>query len=138
MRWIMSTFVAASLLAPALAHAQDKPMGWVIMTPEPGRPQEVPQPWITPTYKSPRGLRQHVKTPRHRREIETPRVSTPPSPMYVPQTGQVLPNQPTLSPSGPRGTETFQDKASRCVNQAGIYGARAGDPGAYVGACVNQ
>lgn len=131
-----SALLAAALLAPALAHA--KPMGWVIMKPEPGRPAEVPQPWITPTYKSPHGLRQHVKRLPHKRRVETRRVSTPPAPMYVPQTGQVLPNQPTFSPSGPRGTETFQDKATRCVNQAGVYGARAGDPGAYVGGCVNQ
>ena len=135
---MIPALVAAALLAPAVAHAQDKPMGWVIMKPEPGRPQEVPQPWITPTYKTPRGLGQPAKTRRHSRNVETPRVSTPPPPMYVPRTGQLLPNQPTLSPSGPRGTETFQDKASRCVNQVGIYGSRAGDPGAYVGGCVNQ
>jgi hypothetical protein len=130
--------LAAALLAPAMAHAQDRPMGWVIMKPEPGRPAEVPQPWLTPTYKSPRGLGEPVKTPRRKQHGEKPRVSAPPPPMYVPQTGQVLPNQPTLSPSGPRGTETFQDKATRCVNQAGVHGPRAGDPGAYVGGCVNQ
>ena len=132
----MPALLAAALLAPAVAHAQDRPMGWEIMKPEPGRPADVPQPWITPTYKSPRGMGHTVNKPRAK--AHTPRVSTPPPPMYVPQTGQVLPNQRTLSPSGPRGTETFQDKASRCVNQAGVYGARAGDPGAYVGGCVNQ
>lgn len=138
MRWTVPVLVAAALLAPALAYAQDKPMGWVIMKPEPGRPQEVPQPWIAPTYKSPRGSRQHVKMPRHRSHVETSHVSTPPPPMLVPQTGQVLPNIRTLSPSGPRGTETFQDKATRCLHQSGMYGSRAGDPAAYVGACVNQ
>jgi hypothetical protein len=50
----------------------------------------------------------------------------------------VLPNIRTLSPSGPRGTETFQDKATRCVHQSGMYGAAAGNPGAYVGGCLNQ
>ena len=138
MRWIGLALFAAALLAPALTHAQNKPTGWVVMKPEPGRPQEVPQPWITPTYKSPRDSRQHVKAAPHKGEAEAPRISTPPPPMYVPQTGQVLPNQPTLSPSGPRGTETLQDKATRCVHQAGIYGLRAGDSAAYVGACVNQ
>jgi hypothetical protein len=40
--------------------------------------------------------------------------------------------------SGPRGTETFQDRASRCAHQAGVYGQAAGDRNAYVGTCINQ
>jgi hypothetical protein len=56
----------------------------------------------------------------------------------VPQTGQLLPNMPTLAPSGPGGTETSQDRAMRCANQAGIYGAAAGDRNAYVESCINQ
>jgi hypothetical protein len=133
----MFALTVAALLAPALAYAQDRPMGWVIMAPEPGRPPELPQPWLTPTYKSPRDIGKTVKMHRHKQGSDRPRVSTPP-PMYVPQTGQLLPNQPTFLPSGPHGTETFQDRATRCVNQAGVYGSRAGDPAAYVGACVNQ
>jgi hypothetical protein len=138
MRRCASAVLAIALLAPSLAAAQSSQPSWMIMRPEPGRPQEVPQPWLTPTYKSPRDFPQHVKPLKSKHHAHAPRVSTPPPPLYVPQTGQVLPNQPTLAPSGPNGTETFQDKASRCVNQAGIYGARAGDPAAYLGGCVNQ
>ena len=31
-----------------------------IMAPEPGRPQELPTPWLPPTYKSPRGSHNRV------------------------------------------------------------------------------
>lgn len=130
--------LAFALLAPALAHAQADQPSWMIMKPEPGRPAELPQPWLPPKYKSPRGTRQHVEPLQTPRAADSPRVSTPPPPLVSPQTGQVLPNLPTLAPSGPRGTESFQDKASRCAHQAGMYGAAAGDRSAYIGACVNQ
>ena len=107
------------------------------MRAEPGRPPDMPTPWLTPTYKSPRAANQHV-TPLRRSRAPHVEAAEPPPPIVVPQTGQVLPNLRTLSPSGPNGRETFQDKATRCVHQSGIYGARAGDPGAYIGACVNQ
>jgi hypothetical protein len=61
-----------------------------------------------------------------------------PPPLYVPQTGQVLPNMPTISGAGPRGAETSQDRAVRCANQAGVYGAAAGNPSGYIGSCINQ
>lgn len=126
-----------ALLAPVMAHAQSEDERYNIIRAEPGRPQEMPTPWLQPKYKSPRGSRQHVAPLREQRFAPEMGVSPPP-PLYVPQTGQTLPNIRTLSPSGPGGRETFQDKATRCVQQSGIYGARAGDPGAYVGGCVNQ
>jgi hypothetical protein len=59
--------------------------------------------------------------------------------MYVPQTGMVLPNLPTVGGAGPGGSETSQDRAIRCAHQAGVYGsAQTGDRNAYVGSCVNQ
>jgi len=61
-----------------------------------------------------------------------------PPPLYVPQTGQVLPNLPSVSGAGPGGRETSQDRAMRCVNQAGVYGSMAGDRNTYVGSCINQ
>lgn len=138
MRMALAAITSLALLAPMLAHAQSEDERFNIMRAEPGRPQELPTPWLPPKYKSPRGSKQHV-APLHRQRIPpNVRVSEPPPPMLVPQTGQVLPNIRTLSPSGPNGTETFQDKATRCVHQSGMYGARAGDPGAYVGGCVNQ
>ena len=138
MRFVLLAPVVLALFAPALASAQSKNPNWVIMTPEPGRPQEVPEPWLPNKYKSPRGSRQHVKHPRTHREADLPRVSTPPPPIVVPQTGIAVPNMPTIAPAGPRGTESFQDKATRCVNQAGAYSATAGDRGTYLGTCVNQ
>jgi hypothetical protein len=63
---------------------------------------------------------------------------TVPPPLYVPQTGRLLPNLPTVAPSGPNGTETSQDRALRCAHQAGVYGAAAGDRTSYIGSCVNQ
>jgi hypothetical protein len=59
-------------------------------------------------------------------------------PIYVPETGQSLPNEATISGSGPGGKETFQDRAVRCADQAGNYGPFAGDRSAYIGMCVNE
>jgi hypothetical protein len=61
----------------------------------------------------------------------------PPS-LYVPETGRVLPNLPSLPGAGVGGVETGQDRALRCAHQAGVYGAAAGDRNAYIGSCVNQ
>jgi hypothetical protein len=137
MRRFITALGLMTVLAPALVHAQSEDERYNIMRAEPGRPYEMPTPWLPPSYTSPRGSKQHVTPLRRPRSLDL-RVSEPPPPMLVPQTGQVLPNIRTLSPSGPNGTETFQDKATRCVQQSGMYGARAGDPGAYIGGCVNQ
>ena len=129
MRPLFALIVAVALLTPGLAPAQ-----YDIMRPEPGRPQELPTPWLPPKYKSPRGSHNRVEpVPQHKPRHVDPR--TPP-PLYVPQTGQVVPQSPVISPSGPHGTETFQDRATRCVGQSSAPGA--GNPGAYVGTCVNQ
>ena len=106
------------------------------MKPEPGRPEELPEPWLPPKYKSPRGSREHVVIPR---SAPTPqaRQQVPP-PIVVPETGRVLPNLPTVAPSGPHGTETYQDRAARCTHQAGVYGQAAGDRSSYINSCINQ
>lgn len=123
-------------LVPSLAHAQSDDR-YTIMRPEKNAPPEQPTPWLPPKYKSPRGLPQHVKPVR---PMEVPRLGAapPPPPIMVPQTGAVLPNMPTLSPSGPGGRETYQDRAVRCAHQAGSYGAAAGDRNSYIGTCINQ
>ena len=95
-----------------------------------------PEPWLAPKYRSPRGTRQQVTVPRDT-PVPQPRVQTPP-PIYVPETGRLLPNLPTLPGSGPGGAETSQDRAARCAHQAGVYGQAAGDRNAYVGSCLNQ
>ena len=129
MRSVNVMLIAFALLAPAIARAQ-----YDIMRPEPGHPEELPTPWLPPKYKSPRGSHNRVEPipQQHPRYVE-PR--TPP-PLVVPQTGQVVPQSPVISPSGPHGTETFQDRATRCVGQSSAPGA--GNPNAYVGTCVNQ
>lgn len=133
MRLILAMLAAAALLAPAVGRAQTNG-DYNIMAPEPGRPQELPTPWLPPKYKSPRGSHNRV-VPVPKQQPRYVRPVTPP-PLVVPQTGQVVPQAPILSPSGPHGTETFQDKASRCVAQSSAPGA--GNPAAYVGTCVNQ
>ena len=70
-------------------------------------------------------------------EAAPQRPITPP-PLYVPQTGRTLPNLPATG-AGPGGAETSQDRAARCAHQAGVYGPNAtGNPGAYIGSCINQ
>jgi hypothetical protein len=122
-------------LAPAMAvHAQSDDDRYNIMRPEPT--QSTPQPWLTPKYKSPRRTRQHVAIPRPEATPQS-RYAVPP-PLYVPQTGQTLPNLPSVTGSGPGGAETSQDRAVRCANQASVYGQAAGNNNAYVGSCINQ
>ena len=127
-------FLAALLILTALApsaplRAQSND-GLSIMQPDPYRPG------VGQTYRSPSELNRMQQTPR----LPSPsqRRTAPPPPIYVPQTGAVLPNMPTISGSGPRGAETSQDRAVRCAHQAGAYGDAAGDRNAYLGSCVTQ
>src|SRR5450830_1291213 len=88
--------LALTLVGSAMpAHAQSDDERYSIMRPE------KPEPWLAPKYKSPRGTRQHVVIPRPAPAPQR-RTAVPP-PIYVPQTGQVLPNLPAISGSGPRG-----------------------------------
>jgi hypothetical protein len=126
----------AAIVAAPPTRAQSDGDRYNIMRPEPGRPAEQPEPWLPPKYKSPRGTRQHIVTPR---PIEVPQLSnTTPPPLYAPRTGLPLPNLSTISGSGPGGRETSQDRAARCVNQAGVYGSAVGDRNSYIGSCINQ
>jgi len=73
----------------------------------------------------------------HQQAITPHRAETPP-PLFVPQTGRVLPNLPATG-SGPSGRETFQDRANRCAHQSGLYGPTAtGNPSTYLNSCTNQ
>jgi hypothetical protein len=107
-----------------------------IMRPEKGSRPTLPEPWLAPKYKSPRGTVKHVTIPKS--TIVAPPSTTVPPPIVVPRTGRVLPNLPTVPGSGPGGAETFQDRATRCAHQAGVYGQAAGDRNTYVGTCINQ
>jgi len=126
------------LAGPACAQNGYSILGddYSIMKPEKGARPAQPEPWLAPKYKSPRGTVKHVVIPRSK-TIQPPNTTVPP-PIVVPQTGQVIPNLPTVSGSGPRGAETYQDRASRCAHQAGVYGQATGDRNAYIGSCINQ
>ena len=116
------------------AHAQSDDERYTIMRPE--KSVAKPEPWLAPKYKSARGTRHHVVIPQ---PAPAPQLRTAvPPPLYVPQTGQVLPNLPAISGSGPGGAETSQDRAARCAHQAGVYGQAAGDRTSYIGSCINQ
>jgi hypothetical protein len=125
MRRFLLAMMIGVMIVPAYAQSDDG--RYDIMRPEPGVP---------PKYKSPRGTREHVVIPQP--APAPPTRATVPPPLYVPQTGQTLPNLPTVSGSGPGGAETSQDRAARCAHQAGVYGQAAGDRNAYVGSCINQ
>jgi hypothetical protein len=105
-----------------------------IMVPEKGSKRELPEPWLAPKYRSPRGTVKHVVLPKSK-IVTPPNAAVPPS-VFVPQTGRTFQNLPTVSGSAPGGGETFQDRAARCAHQAGVYGQATG--GNYMGACVNQ
>jgi hypothetical protein len=126
-RCFMAFVALIYVLSAVMAHAQSDNERYTIMRPEP---------WLAPKYKSPRGTRQHVVIPPPAPVPQTH--NGVPPPLYVPQTGQVLPNLPAISGSGPRGAETYQDRATRCAHQAGVYGPAAGERNAYVGSCINQ
>ena len=132
---IVLSLLPAMLAAPALAQPGSV-LGdnYSIMVPERGAKRELPEPWLAPKYKSPRGTVKRVVIPKS--NIVTPPSAAVPPSVFVPQTGRTFQNLPTVSGSGPGGGETFQDRAARCAHQAGVYGQATG--GGYMGACVNQ
>jgi hypothetical protein len=134
-RPLLAITIVLSAIAPG--HAQNGILGdnYNIMVPEKGYRPSQPEPWLAPKYQSPRGTVKHVKLPKST-VVPMPNVQVPPD-LYVPQTGRVVPNLPTVSGSGRGGAETFQDRAARCTHQAGVFG-QGGDRGSYMGACVNQ
>jgi hypothetical protein len=141
---VLIALTIATILAPPLsarAQAVDDP--YTIMRPEPAtrQPRAVEpkslEPWLAPKYKSPRGTKQHAKPPRNPPPVVQTYPNSPP-PIYVPETGRLLPNLPALPGAGPGGAETGQDRALRCAHQAGVYGQAAGNRDAYIGSCINQ
>jgi hypothetical protein len=130
---LTALLVLAAIVSALPAHAQSDDERYNIMRPEKGTKPAQPEPWLVPKYKSPRGTRQHVTIPRPAPAPQQP--AQVPPPLYVPETGRVLPNLPA---PGSGGRETTQDRAARCAHQAGVYGQAAGDRNAYVGSCINQ
>ena len=105
-----------------------------IMVPEKGSKPDVPEPWLAPKYKSPRGTVDQVRIPKAK-TVRPPR-ATDPGYVYVPQTGRTFQNLPSLPGSGRGGAETFQDRAIRCTHQAGVYGQVGANRGSYMGSCL--
>jgi hypothetical protein len=105
-----------------------------IMVPEKGSKQNVPEPWLAPKYKSPRGTVDQVRIPKAK-TVRPPR-ATDPGYVYVPQTGRTFQNLPSLPGSGRGGAETSQDRAIRCTHQAGVYGQVGANRGSYMGSCL--
>ena len=136
-RPLLAIVVVLSAISTAPSYAQNSILGdnYSIMVPEKGYKPSKPEPWLAPKYKSPSGTVNRVKLPKST-VVPTPNAQVPPD-LYVPQTGKVVPNLPTVSGSGRAGAETFQDRAARCAHQAGVFGQGA-DRGSYMGACVNQ
>ena len=146
-RWRTALFVAVAALIcgapslPARAQSGDDER-YSIMRPEPGtnavehrrhrKPQAEPNTKTSKGFgvkqdsrRGSSGLVAPAPLPAPQRPLPMPhrQVVAPPSavppPLYVPQTGRALPNLPNPAPSGPRGQETFQDRAARCTHQAG-------------------
>ncbi|MDO8875455.1 MAG: hypothetical protein Q8M24_26840 [Pseudolabrys sp.] len=136
---VLIALTIVALVAPPLgARAQTVDDPYTIMRPEPGtRQPKASEPWLAPKYQSPRGTQQKVKPRRTRPPVVQAYPQAPP-PIYVPETGRLLPNLPALPGAGPGGRETAQDRALRCQHQAGVYGDAAGNREAYVGGCINQ
>jgi hypothetical protein len=92
---------------------------------------------VNPTYPTPLPKPQNPLALPHQQAV-TPRRAITPPPLFVPQSGRVLPNLPATG-SGPGGRETFQDRANRCAHQSGLYGPNAtGNPSTYINSCINQ
>jgi len=128
---IMLIFLSAALATPARAQTgKILSDDYNIMVPEKGSKRELPEPWLAPKYKSPRGTVQQVRIPKAK--TVRPPGATDPGYVYVPQTGRTFQNLPTIGP----GTQTFQDRAIRCTHQAGVYGQVGANRGTYMGSCL--
>jgi hypothetical protein len=91
-----------------------------------------------PVYPAPLPGPQKPRALPHYRVSPPQRAQTPP-PLLVPQTGRFLPNLPPSGRGlGSGGTESFQQRAARCHQQAAIYGQQAGSPSTYINSCINQ
>jgi hypothetical protein len=61
--------------------------------------------------------------------ITEPAIPQEQGPSFVPGLTRSIPNLP-------HGTETFQDRASRCAFQSGLYGVPGGARTQYMGTCL--
>jgi hypothetical protein len=149
------------LNAPWSAVAQDYPgYPYKIMAPEHGTIRHhhveaskgtarVPAQEISRASANRRHARRNVTVARGSAGTVLP-APLPRTPLIAPEgggaaTGRVAPQEqsptavPGLAnpvPNLPRGAETFQDRASRCVMQQGLYGVPGSSSTQYMGACL--
>jgi hypothetical protein len=146
LRGFLIVLLVLTLAAPALPAEPASDGGTInIMKPEPAAPAKKKSTKThkargssNPVYPAPLPKPQAPLAVPRQKEVTPHRPQVPP-PLYVPQTGRLLPNLPPATGSGPHGAESFQDRAARCVHQSGVYGPNAtGDPGSYIRSCINQ
>jgi|SRR5579862_661940 len=156
-------YLALALVAVAPGHgaAQGYPgYPYTIMAPEPGtaphhRPRvavhrqqvKAPEPRSLATKKYPRQRFSVVRrgssgsvlpTPLPRTELIPPegnsRLTLPAVPQE--QGPSIVPGVANPVPNLPHGSESFQDRASRCAFQSGLYNVPGTAKPQYMGACV--
>jgi hypothetical protein len=149
--------IALTLLAiaPGRVMAQNYP-GYpnTIMAPEPGTrprhavaaPSLIPPAETAPSPVLPSARRYAVRgssgsvlpTPLPRTQLIPPegsgRITLPASPQA--QGPSSVPGLANSIPNLPHGTETFQDRASRCSFQSGLYGVPGDAATRYMGTCT--
>jgi hypothetical protein len=153
--------LALVIAASAAAQARDIEMGgdsnypYSIMAPEPGtghhgasaRPRHIKSPSAVkplverpprPSFHAARGSSGVVlPTPLPKTQLIPPEGGSAPIIHTGPQeqAPTVLPGMNPI-PNLPHGTETFQDRASRCAQQQGLYGVPATATGIYMHTCA--
>lgn len=153
--WLAPPLVALLSGAPALAQGYEG-YPYSIMTPERGpgghhraatSERQVRPPRTHQEPATPPGPRIYARRGSSGSVLPTP---LPKTPLIPPEGGGRVTTHPfpeeqgrTLLPNGStvpnlaHGPETFQDRASRCSFQAGLYGVPSGTtPQQYMGACV--
>lgn len=152
----------AMLVAPGLmskAPAYEDRFPYSIMTPEPGSaPRQAKSSKRAKTVKTSRGRVKLLAKQPDRRKV-TARGSSNPVLPQVPRTEAIPPIRggirpakpvqgdpgftfapglrpiPNLPPTG-KGPESFQDRASRCAHQTGVYGVPNESRNVYMGSCL--
>ena len=158
---LMCSLVLA-IAAAAVAQARDIEMGgdsnypYSIMAPEPEtaghhrattsgrtpRASRAAKPFVRPStprnYRAARGSSGVVlPTPLPRTELIPPEGDSAPM-LRTPgqQQGHIVLPGPNPIPNLPHGTETFQDRASRCAQQQALYNVPAGASALYMHTCA--
>jgi hypothetical protein len=164
-RWLAMTTVSLAfmIVTGAVAQARDIEMGrdsnypYSIMAPEPGaghhrgaasarsRPLKSPAAVKQLAARPPRASSYAVRgssgvvlpTPLPKTQLIPPEGGSAPIIHAAPeQQGPIVLPGMNAIPNLPHGTETFQDRASRCAQQQALYGVPATATGIYMHTCA--